>query len=1261
MQRDDKNNKIEEEGKIINHHFGITKERINDLFTSYEQRTKDEELNFISEHGGEEEFFNKLQTSHINGIRDDPEEKLKRLAEFDTNAPDEDEVPCFCYFVWDALGDLMIRILICAAIIQIALGACPPPITEEGSNEWVEGLSICFAVIVVILVGSVTNYSKEVKFKQLNDTNTGMTKFVVTRGGKTHEMLAAEILVGDLINMATGKILPADGIIVYGNEVKIDESPLTGESDLIQKETYTRCLQVKESMLEKGHKIDNKHSLPSPLVFSGTLMKQGEGKYIVLAVGRNSAKGKIEESVKQSQEAEDSKTPLEEKLDTIAAQIGKFGMAASITTLVALMIRFGIDFPQREKKYLEDYNYQQDVKKQVALDSSLLFNQTINDTISTELISPQQDVASKILHIVMLCIAIIVVAIPEGLPLAVTLSLAFSIKKMMDENNLVRKMHACETMGGANFICTDKTGTLTKNLMSVNSFFNGQESLLLEEDTKDVNNRISADKYFLNKDYYKLLKTALCLNVEAEVNEQEEVKESSKTDQGFIDMLHIFGESIYQVRKNYYPKSISDLKKFPFNSDRKRMTTLIQHEEFPTGYRLYLKGASEIILKWVTNIIDPRTNQMRPMSDVEHTLCEGVIHKFAIGSLRTICVAYKDITQQEYENYQEKDSRGDYLIEKSNLILIGIAGIRDTLRAGVKESVQKCNNAGITVIMVTGDNKETAIAIAKDCSIIKNDTMLKQDSLEGNYIAMVGEDFYNAIGGLECEVCFEETSKCKCPTTKSLAKQRGIDEDRIKREKVKNMEKFVEITKDLRVLARSRPLDKYALVFGLRHLKNVVAVTGDGTNDAPALSRADVGFSMGQGGTDIAKNASDIIILDDNFSSIVVAVLWGRNIYDNIRKFIQFQLTVNICACFLVFITACIGNETPLTTIQMLWVNMIMDSLGSLALATEPPHENLLNRMPYKRKESIISNKMWKHILCQGFFELGLLLFLYIYGPYFIKEDEPYRLAESRVIERCYGLIPGGGKAADGSFYIIHGSSSYWPETTSRIPEANLFHCGGYFRRGNLKTAFKLYEHTYHSTSHMTIVFNTFVFYTLFNQVNARVIDDGLNILYRIHKNLLFIAICAIEMGLQALLVQFGSPAFQTSFHGLTGSQWGICLGFGATTFIVNFIVKFIPMEPCIERMFQILTCQKSKSNQIADINDLDVNNVSSNNLKPDEKGKLQLNNPVESQARQERDNELRGKQDSKSKNIIELVRKPSKMLTSKNPSIQNMKRNKDN
>jgi hypothetical protein len=407
-------------------------------------------------------------------------------------------------------------------------------------------------------------------------------------------------------------------------------------------------------------------------------------------------------------------------------------------------------------------------------------------------------------------------------------------------------------------------------------------------------------------------------------------------------------------------------------------------------------------------------------------------------------------------------------------------------------------------------------------------------------------------------------------------------------------------------MARSQPLHKYALVLGLRELDKIVAVTGDGTNDAPALSKSDVGFAMFDG-TDIAKEASDIVILDNNFSSLVIAIIYGRNIYDNIRKFLQFQLSVNFCACILVFLCACIGNETPLTPIQMLWVNLIMDSLGSLALATEPPYEELLKRKPTKRNEFIINGKMCKHIALQSIAQIVLLILLYLFAPKFIKENNLVRLAENYIIEKCYEQFPGKNPE-----YIINGMESKWKNDIKLKSDINKdIFCGDYKDKSTLSQAFNQYIDSNSGTTHMVIIFNIFVFYTLFNQINCRVIDDSFNIFKRIQRSLFFPIITIFEMGLQVLIIFLGNSPFHIVDKGLTGYQWGICIGFSAITFVISIIAKCIPIDTCLDRalspkeeqpVFDPLTpeIKDEKQNKIDDIIDIKMKNINEEETEED-------------------------------------------------------------
>lgn len=1221
-------------GPIIENdgYFGIEKAELVTLFDKCGRNESfDEDIKEIVRLGGTEAILQKVRTSAVTGLKEGDENDLqRRILFYGENKFLIEEMPHCCAYVWEGLEDLMIRILIGAAIFQIVVGAIPQ--IQESDKDWIEGLSIIFAVVIVVSVGSITNFSKEKKFRELNDTNNALVKIAVKRDGHVKTIQEEEIYVGDIIKVELGMILPADGYLLEGNDIKVEEASLTGESDLIEKDSLDHVLKRIQQEIKdnKGVEPKGKHVVGSPLMFSGTEVAEGSGWYVALRIGPDSEKGKIQEQVRNEQnkaaakkdeegdkkkeeggespnkklniesqkeekdddgdddddddddgEDDDGKTPLEGKLDELANDIGTFGTISAGLTLGALAIRLIVVSLVEIDNFENGINYQ--------------YSNWFNTTILGEAPRVRESISGlktliEIIRMIILAIAIIVVAIPEGLPLAVTLSLAFSIGKMMEDNNLVRKMNACETMGGANYICSDKTGTLTKNEMSVERLFNCVEIKNFKELTANKENTVDPSTFF-NSKYYETLRLALTLNIDVEIDSEEKIVKGSKTDYAFVHLLHNFKENIFTTRKQF--EKGEEKKRFPFTSSRKKMSTIVSNEVFETGHLIYLKGASEIVLASCKYYLDPETNQQTLITDEKQQGFTHIIKDFANGALRTICIAFKNIDQDQLENWKEKDLEDPNinLIEKDEFCLIGIFGIKDQLREGVAEAVDKCQNAGIKVVMVTGDNIDTANAIARDCHIITKE--IEEDAkLNNKIISYAGKEFYEKIGGMRCESCDLDLKFCTCPRSQIqadavLKKKKEADPNfnekiALRKEKIMNMDVFKEIYEDIRVIARSRPEDKFTMVFGLKKLGQVVAVTGDGTNDAPALSKSDVGFAMGISGTDIAKQAADIIILNDNFATIVQAVKWGRNIYDNIRKFIQFQLTVNICACLLVFIACCIGKETPLSAIQMLWVNLIMDSLGSLALATEPPTDNLLQRKPYPKNEYIINNLMWKHIFYQAMVELAILLFFYLYGHRIFPETDPTKIKLAQQLLDCYGTVPGQeGLLFQNVNYIIAGPVLYWPIGIEKLPDALPAKCGDFYEYKNLEEAHKYFV-AIHGSVHLTVIFNTFVIYTLFNQINARVIDEHYNIFKDMHLNYLFILILFVELGLQALLVSVAGIGFKVAENGLDGPQWGICFAFGAITFLVSVILKPIPLQRCFEAIYNWSQSLKKKKGKEA-------------------------------------------------------------------------------
>lgn len=746
----------------------------------------------------------------------------------------------------DALEDLMLRILIASGVFSLILNTINNP-----SSGWFEGLAILLAVCVCVLVTATNNWEKERQFRVLEET--AEEKVVVVRGGQQFEVPSVDVNVGDLVVLAQGSAITADGVFIRGTDLSIDEAALTGESDAIKK--------------------DHDH----PFLKSGTAVLDGEGVYLVTAVGVHSTRGQISASL----EEESSDTPLQIRLHDLANKVGVLGAGVAILLFFVLLIFWIVDVVQNNR----------DAVKQLP----------------------------EILNYFIMSITLVVVAVPEGLPLAVTISLAYSIKKMLKDNNLVRVLAACETMGNATMICSDKTGTLTKNEMTVVAAVLGGQ---LFRDRLPAPNE-------MNSTLCKLLIEGESLNskvfrVPQKPNEAPGPEKFAGGNQTAASLLRYAiylangrYETIEEIRAN-----TPIIKTYPFNSAKKRSSVLVNRGANES--RLFVKGAVEQILTQCDYLLDARGDQQK-LDDEMRAKLSRLVESMAKKGLRCIGLAYQDmgsVARTEAGEVIDHDENSE------SLVLLAITGIKDPLRPGVKEAVKSCQEAGIVVRMVTGDHIETAKFISRDAGILTSP----------NQLAITGPDF-RAMTDAEKE----------------------------------------EVIPRLRVLARSSPLDKETLVRWLKEHGECVAVTGDGTNDAPCLKEADVGLAMGIQGTDVAKKAASIVILDDNFATVVRSVMWGRSVYDGIRKFIQFQLTINIVALLVTLIGA-FGTErkTPLSAVQLLWVNLIMDTFAALALATEEPSMDLLKRKPYAKNSSLISKVMWRNIFGQAVMQMiWLLVILY--------------------------------------------------------------------------------------------------------------------------------------------------------------------------------------------------------------------------------------------------------------------------------------------
>ncbi|XP_065351522.1 plasma membrane calcium-transporting ATPase 2 isoform X2 [Cloeon dipterum] len=1031
--------------------YGVTLKQLRELM---EHRGR-EGVAKLEDFGGVQDICRKLYTSATEGLSGSENDLEHRRETFGSNTIPPKPPKTFLQLIWEALQDVTLIILEIAALVSLGLSFYQPPDEEEvvypgdeeGHHGWIEGLAILISVIVVVIVTAFNDYTKERQFRGLQSQIEGEHKFSVIRGGEVKQIFVGDIVVGDICQVKYGDLLPADGVVIQSNDLKVDESSLTGESDHVK----------------KGDKSD-------PMLLSGTHVMEGSGKMLVTAVGVNSqagiiftllgaavdeqeaeAKKRKKEAKKQrnkksltgeekaaienrstaaaksepveevvvAKETDDSashkkeKSVLQAKLTKLAIQIGYAGSTIAVLTVVLLVIQFCVQ-------------------------TFIIEGKTWKNSYANQLVK----------HLI-IGVTVLVVAVPEGLPLAVTLSLAYSVKKMMKDNNLVRHLDACETMGNATAICSDKTGTLTTNRMTV------VQSYICEKLCKTTPKYSDYPEPVMN-----LLVQAIAINSaytsQIMCTEPGELPKQvgNKTECALLGFVQAVGKSYQGIRDAQTEESFTRV--YTFNSVRKSMSTVVPRPD--GGYRLFTKGASEIVMKKCA-FIHGRDGCLEKFTrEMQDRLVRTVIEPMACDGLRTISIAYRDFVPGKAEiNQVHCDNEPNWEDEENivnNLTCLCIVGIEDPVRPEVPDAIRKCQRAGITVRMVTGDNINTARSISMKCGIVKPGD---------DFLIIEGKEFNRRIRDSHGEV-----------------QQHLIDK----------------VWPKLRVLARSSPTDKYTLVKGIIDSKisesrEVVAVTGDGTNDGPALKKADVGFAMGIAGTDVAKEASDIILTDDNFSSIVKAVMWGRNVYDSIAKFLQFQLTVNVVAVIVAFIGACAVQDSPLKAVQMLWVNLIMDTLASLALATEMPTSDLLLRKPYGRTKPLISRTMMKNILGQGIYQLIVIFTLLFFGDKLLD------------IESGRGLPDG-------------------------VPG-----------------------------EHFTIIFNTFVMMTLFNEINARKIHGQRNVFSGIFTNPIFYSIWVATMVSQVLIVQFGGVAF--SCKKLTLEQWLWCLFFGVGTLIWGQVVTTVP------------------------------------------------------------------------------------------------------
>lgn len=817
--------------------------------------------------GASEEFSERRRVYGDNKL---PERKLKTIWEL----------------AWIAFNDKVLILLTIAAVISLAVGipqSLHPADPDEPGVEWVEGLAILIAIIIVVTVGASNDWQKERQFAKLNKKKENRL-IKVMRSGKTAEISIHDILVGDVMYMEPGDLVPVDGILIDGHGIKCDESSATGESDLLRKTPGDDVYQAIEQHQDLK-KMD-------PFIVSGAKVSEGVGTFLVTATGVHSTHGRTMMSLQEEGET----TPLQTKLNKLAEYIAKLGLASGLLLFVVLFIKFLVR--------LKSIEGGADAKGQAFL------------------------------QIFIVAVTIVVVAVPEGLPLAVTLALAFATTRMIKDNNLVRFLKACETMGNATTICSDKTGTLTENKMSAVAATLGTTSRFGDKGpSAGQSGGVSASEFAstLSPSVKDLLLKSITLNSTAFEGEQEGVKTfiGSKTETALLSFAR---EHLGMGPPSEERASAKIAQMYPFDSGRKCMAVVVQLEN--GKYRMLIKGAAEILMAKSTKIVRDPTGTLEEvaLSDENRSTLDDTIVNYASRSLRCIALVYRDFDQWPPSGISTSADRNAVEFEDifKDLSILGIFGIQDPVRKGVADAVYTCQRAGVFVRMVTGDNLMTAKAIAEECGIY-------------------------TPGGIAIEG----------PQFRKLSSRQ-----------------MNQIIPRLQVIARSSPDDKKILVNQLKKLGETVAVTGDGTNDAQALKNADVGFAMGVTGTEVAKEASDIILMDDNFASIVKAMAWGRTVSDAVKKFLQFQITVNITAVILTFVSAVASSseDSVLSAVQLLWVNLIMDTFAALALATDPPSPYVLDRRPESKADPLITLTMWKMIIGQSIYQLVVTFVLNFAG-----------------------------------------------------------------------------------------------------------------------------------------------------------------------------------------------------------------------------------------------------------------------------------------
>ncbi|GBG60839.1 hypothetical protein CBR_g15962 [Chara braunii] len=1005
-------------------------------------------------------------------------------------------------FVFQALQDMAMVILSICAVVSFVVG-----FMTEGTDGLYDGIGILVSIVLVVAVSSASDFHQSRQFRALSSEKQKKA-VVLRRDGLVRKWLNCDIVVGDVVLLNAGDEVPADGLLISSNPLTMDESAMTGESKAITKNSA------------------------SPFLISGTKILEGGGVMLVVAVGMNTENGKLmahassgcklNEGSEDTGEEDEETTPLKQRLGGFAVMIGKLGLLVAVLVFVINLTRF--------------------------LMTVGFSNWGMTETL-------------YILELFSICVTIVVVAVPEGLPLALTLTLAYAMTRMVRDKSFARHLEACETMGLVTVICSDKTGTLTTNSMEVVEscvgFGDRRKRAGFDQQQPDCNklrgiseasptgvvdqrhlsrvcsvDRCHAAAVEMKSGIMTPLLEGLVLNncssgvvLRGGLRQDDGVSKSEAAgrpangvignhqsnggngvvsdnyvnkqlprlsrdmslsftayDSGLGNVLSMRNPTEWAIYKyglslardqlgdiQHIQRCSQILKVEPFSSTHKRMGVLTTR---PNGtLRAHWKGAPEVILTMCDKVADAN-GVCRPLDGSTKADLKSLVNSMASRSLRTLCLAYCDVadprgdqldanqewgeedaappvfTTNGFTNGHSEHPTPPRTVPTCGLTLIALLGLHDPPREGVKDAVELCKKAGIRLCMLTGDSMATARAIANQCGILDS---CPEQGAKGSHSNLCACYDY-VIEGSE-------------------------------------FHRRTDVATKLQVMARSTPSHKLELVEHLQRMGEVVAVTGDGTNDGPALRAADIGLAMGNG-TEVAKESADVIILDDDFRTIVKVVQWGRSVYVNIQKFVQFQLTVNIVALALNFESAVSSGTTPLTAVQLLWVNLIMDTLGALALATEQPTPELMEKRPVERGSSLVNYAMWRNIIGQAVYQLLILL-----------------------------IIQFKGKEILTKLNVIDGPVAKWELET--------------------------------------VMFNTFVFCQVFNEINSRQIEK-LWVFSGILKNYIFMGIMIVTVFFQYLMVE--KLCKFASTIPLSMKEWAFSVVVGSTTLILGVLLKFIPV-----------------------------------------------------------------------------------------------------